>query len=780
MPGSQSIEGLMSGLDVTSIVDSIIESERKPVSIMEQSRDFKTQQVGAYQAVLAKFLSMETAAGLLQRESQFERYSVSVSDETVLTATSGSNVATGNYKVRVQQLAQNQQIASQGFDDVTDSTFGTGTIELSLGDSGSLVIDIDSTNNSLTGIKDAINDADIGVTASIINDGSSSNPYRLLLTGDETGAGQNINYSFDLSGGDTLDFDNGSFDNPEEISFSNDTTSAVSLGSTASFSGNENKLYTFTVQNSGTIGTDNITITWSDGTNSDSILVTEADSEVEVLLGGLSHDGMKLSFSAGDLTAGDTFQVATFAPTIQESSNAKIAIGGSENGSPIIATSTTNKFTDVVPGLTLNVANTNDPSDPNDYVTIQTNRDTEGIRNMINDFVTKYNDAMSFIEDQFSFDTETTESGVLFGDYSLQIMQSSVQLAVTSPVSGLSQLINSLSAIGVRTDADGKLYMANASALTEAIEDNFSDFKKLFLDFGDSSANGIEFVSAGTETLSGEAFNVNITGAASKGYFQGAAIADPSVTPLTIDSLKNEIQITVNGKTSDIIRLSERTYTSGQDLADEIQNRIEDDDKLDKYGIEVEWVDEGSSGYLKIISGAYGDNSSVKIETTANTANQLLGLHHGTAVNGTDVEGTINGEAATGNGQILEGDEDNEKTAGLKLKVTLSSLDDISSSVDGTITVTKGLASVIEESLNNITKGTEGSIDRQISGLNSQIDDLNGQIDDYEERLDARREDLYKQYTNLETMLTEYQAQADYLSVQLNNIQSNWNQIFSS
>ncbi len=778
MPGSQSIEGLASGLDVTSIVDSIIKFERQPVTVLEQDRDFKKQQVAAYQAVLAKFLSLETSASLLKKESQFDRFDVNISDEDILSATTSSDVAEGTYSVRVEQLATNNQLASQGFDEISDAVFGTGSIRLALGTEGLTTIDIDNTNNTLVGIKDAINDANVGVTASIINDGSSSKPFRLLLTGEETGAGENIKFEVDLSGGDTIDLSNGSFDNPEVVSFSNNTTSEVSLGSTAAFTGNENKIYTFTVQNSGTIGSDNITINWDDGTNSGSILVTEADSEVEVLLGGMAYDGLKLSFSSGELQAGDTFQVGTFTPVLQDAADARVSIGGGGTGSPIIATSKTNNFKDIIPGLSLNVNNVNDPTNPNDHVTIKAARDTEAVKKLIQSFVDKYNDVMTFIDDQFSYDTETTESGVLFADYSLQVMQSTLRFATTSSIRGLEQSFSSLSTIGIRSDADGKLRIANSAALTNAIENNFDSLKDLFINSANATNSAIEFVSAGNDTKAGISYGVDITQAAAKGYFEGSNIADPAVTPLVIDANHNEFQISVNGRNSDLIHLSERTYTSGADLAEEIQNRLDSDERLGNSDIKVEWVDEGSTGHLKIISGAYGSRSSVEILTTLNSANQYIGIHQGTSVNGLDVQGTIYGEAATGNGQYLEGDEGNPNTAGLRLKVSLTA-DDIASGDEGQITVVKGLGAAIEEALSKITSASNGIVDRRISSLNSQVSDLETQIANYDERLDKRREDLYSQYTALETALSEYQSQSSYLEQQLSSIQSNFDQMFS-
>jgi flagellar hook-associated protein 2 len=64
---------------------------------------------------------------------------------------------------------------------------------------GSKTIAIDDTNNSLDGIRDAINAAKMGITASVVNDGSSA-PYRLMLNADTPGA--NSNMRIVVGGGD--------------------------------------------------------------------------------------------------------------------------------------------------------------------------------------------------------------------------------------------------------------------------------------------------------------------------------------------------------------------------------------------------------------------------------------------------------------------------------------------------------------------------------------------------------------------------------------------------
>ncbi len=769
MPGTQSIQGIISNLDINSIVDTIIKAERQPVTILEADKELKTKQAAAYQAVLAKFLALGANVTPMMNKDSFNKANISISDDTVLSATATGTVNSGTYRLRVLSLARNHQMASQGFESATATTLGTGTVQISLGDASLTTLSIESGKNSLLGIKDAINNAHLGVTASIINDGTSSQPYRLLLTGDKTGAKNKINVAVNLTGGDTINLTGASFDNPEKISFSSASTANVSLGSSASFTGNANKIYTFTIAGTGnqTIGSDIITINWSDGTNSGSIVANQADTEYE--LTGTGADGLKLSFSAGNLQAGDQFQISTFAPLLQKASDAQVAIGAesSENGSPIIVNSTTNTFESLIPGMKVDI---NKISDPGTSVTIKASTDISGIKQVITNFIDKYNDVMKFIDDQNTFNKDTKESGVLFSDFSVQVMQSSLRSAATSVVAGLKREFSSLASIGIRTDSNGRLSVADSSKLTNAIQNNPDDFIKLFTDNGSSSSPLVEFLGAGEKTMAGNNYDVNITRAATHGSLQGININNPSNAPLTIDSTNNKLKLRIDGVVSNDIALTQRIYSSGSELATEIQTRLNADAKIGVRGVTVEWVDVGSTGYFKFTGSSYGSTSKVELITSiANTAYNILGLSQGLSRPGNDVEGTINGEAATGAGQILTGNKGNHTTEGLKLKVSLGEHDLVSGS-EGTVSIVRGLGSKLNKILSSITKDIDGSIARRTTSLNNQISDLTKQIADYDARLSTRRDDLMLQFQNMEQALQQAQDEGAYLEAQLTQI----------
>jgi len=774
MAGLTSIDGLSSGLNTTEIINALITAERQPAVLMENQQAEKTNIVTALKALQAKLLALSTTAGRLAQRAAFDSYSVKVSDDSYLTASASGKVAAGSYDLQVQSVARNHQIASQGFADQSQALLGTGSITISVGSGSPRTITIDSSNNSLTGVARAINDARVGVTASVVNDGSSSNPYRLILTSAKTGLRSKISFSANLVGQNSLNFSTALFDVPEKVSLNSASTSTVSLGVTAAFTGNANKIYTFTVDGSGSyaVGTDNVTLNWSDGTNSGSIIVSQADTEVALV--GAGSDGLKLTLSAGLLHGGDNFQVSTFAPLLQEASNARIAFGSTGgSGSPITVVSETNTFRNVINGLTIDV---NKATETGSSVNIKTDVDVAAIKETINDFIKQYNDINDFVNTQNSYDKDTKESGVLFGEYTLQTMQSSMRKVISSRIAGIDSEYNQLAMLGIRTGFDGKLSIKDNSRLEKAIRENLDDVINVFTSSGDGSTDSIRFVAAGPKTKSGVAFSVDITQAATKGQFAGGGIADPATAPLTLSSSNNRLKLTIDGLESNEIVLTEKTYTTSAELVAEIQSRIDSDTRIGNRGLTVSWeATAAATGRLVFTSSSYGSKSKVNtITSVVNSALVPLGLAGGMSRNGLDVAGRINGEAATGSGQTLVGNEKNATTDGLKLLVLLTE-DQLKEGSDGTITLAKGVAAKLNDFVSSLTATGQGLMDRRIKAYENQAQDLKDRITEFDKRLEARRESLQKQFYAMEQALSLYSSMGDYLTSQIESINNNWN-----
>ncbi|MCK4623391.1 MAG: flagellar filament capping protein FliD [Desulfuromonadales bacterium] len=190
--------GLATGIDTESIITELMKIERFPIDRLEKDQAYYKSRLDAFSKLDEKLKSFLEKAEAIDTSIELNSATVLSSSEENLSVTAGSNAGLGSYQVTVVDLAQQQKDVSQGYVDKAASTFGTGTINLTV-DGVANSISIDATNNSLEGIASAINDADLGVSAAIINDGTGT-PYRLVLTGDSVSESFSLDSS-GLSGG---------------------------------------------------------------------------------------------------------------------------------------------------------------------------------------------------------------------------------------------------------------------------------------------------------------------------------------------------------------------------------------------------------------------------------------------------------------------------------------------------------------------------------------------------------------------------------------------------
>ncbi|WP_028867445.1 flagellar filament capping protein FliD [Psychromonas arctica] len=213
--------GLGSGLDINSIVTAIVGAEKDPaLAKMTQSAAKATAQISAFGTLNSELSAFKSSYSDLGRSSSFSAATYTSSDSDILDASLGIGAETGSWEFEVKQRAQAHTIVSSSansFSSVNEPV-GTGTVSFSFGsysgvDNSAFAIDankpietltIDASNNSLSGMRDAINDGDYSVTASIINDGTN---YRLLITSKDTGEQSAIKLTVSDDDGNNTDTD---------------------------------------------------------------------------------------------------------------------------------------------------------------------------------------------------------------------------------------------------------------------------------------------------------------------------------------------------------------------------------------------------------------------------------------------------------------------------------------------------------------------------------------------------------------------------------------------
>ena len=205
MSSAASVGGLISGIDTNSLLDELYQLARAPINRLEARKEVLNQQSVAWAALEVRLLNFRTTASRLAAPASFDLYSASATHADwqpgsgLVSASASSGAVPGAYLLTVDALAQTHQLASQGYADTTETEVGSGTISIAVGDAGPTIIDVDTF--TLAELRDAINAANAGVSAAIINDGSDTAPYRLILTSKTSGLDGEMTVTPSLAGG---------------------------------------------------------------------------------------------------------------------------------------------------------------------------------------------------------------------------------------------------------------------------------------------------------------------------------------------------------------------------------------------------------------------------------------------------------------------------------------------------------------------------------------------------------------------------------------------------
>lgn len=205
--------GIGSGLDVNSIVSKLMAVEQQPVTALDTKIGADQGRISAFGTVKSALASLQASLSGLSSAATFRPLTANVGDTTVATATIGTGAVAGTYSLEVTQRAQAQKLVSAGVANVTDAV-GTGTLSFDFGTfngttftsagAGVKTVTIGASQNTLAGIRDAVNAANIGVAATIVNDGSAAG-NRLVFSVAATGAANSLRLTVNDADGNNTD-----------------------------------------------------------------------------------------------------------------------------------------------------------------------------------------------------------------------------------------------------------------------------------------------------------------------------------------------------------------------------------------------------------------------------------------------------------------------------------------------------------------------------------------------------------------------------------------------
>jgi flagellar hook-associated protein 2 len=231
-----SIGGLASGLDTNGIIDQMLAIQQRPIERLQSKGSEYQIQLSTYGTLKGLVSSLQSAVSAIDTEGELSSYTATSGDKDLFTVTSGDDAAVGSYDVTVQQLAKVHKLTSTAF--AADETIGEGTIHLKVGDAEAIDIAVSATD-TYDEVASAINDADAGVKAAVVFDGTD---YFLTLSAEETGADNVINLTVTETGDPGLArliYDQGGTENMSNTQSAADAIITVDGVSDIHRSGNE-------------------------------------------------------------------------------------------------------------------------------------------------------------------------------------------------------------------------------------------------------------------------------------------------------------------------------------------------------------------------------------------------------------------------------------------------------------------------------------------------------------------------------------------------------------
>lgn len=431
----------------------------------------------------------------------------------------------------------------------------------------------------------------------------------------------------------------------------------------------------------------------------------------------------------------------------QAAEDAAIKING------LVVTAATNTLTQVIEGVTLSLKEETAGSIAN----ISISEDSSDLTNSIEKLVEGYNSMMGTLKDLTNVDPEGNQAGILVGNATLRVYTSQIRSLLSSPIDGLTGSITALTNLGISTQLDGTLSI-DQEKFSSAIQDNPTGALALFAEVGQTSDNQVEF-KTGTDSTAVGSYAINITQLATQGVFNGASVL---TFPQVIDADNDNFSITVDGIASGDLSITQGNYTTGAELAAEIQLQINSASAIADAGKGVAVSFDSANNRFIIESNSYGSESKLSINSVDTNTSAQLGFSVISGTDGVDVAGTIGGLSATGSGQTLTGSSG--AVTGLKIDITGGATGN-----RGSLTFTRGIMDELNGLLDAYLDGT-GVLSAKEDGLKVSLDQISDEREALELKLESVEARLIAKFSALDALVARFQSTGNFLTQQLANL----------
>lgn len=732
-----SVGGLASGLDTQGIVSQLLELERRPIRQLETQVAELTAQQGRYTALQPNLNALKGATRALQNRESLLRPQLNVLG-TAVRATVQNSAVSARYDLTVSQLATAGRKASQGVESTSSSiAAGPGSLEIRAGSTGALIsVSVDA-STTLNDLASAINAQDGDITASVINDGTAANAQRLVLSSTKTGRDFDVEI---VTNDTTLQFDTKVIEDAVADD-GNDSAYTGTVSSSGTYTGTDSKTYIVEIVSGGAAGVATYRVS-SDGgiTFDDNGGAGFTTSETAAALGA-TGEGVEIAFSnSGSLTAGDRFSIDVTAPVLDEAKDAVFRLNG------IQQTRASNDVSDAVEGLSFTLLET---TDSGETARLTVSRNNGAIVTALQEYVNAYNEVVSGIRQQQTFDPETNTAGALLGDPTANRIVRSLRNAITRPATGVVSGPQRLIDLGISSRTNGEISL-DTTRLTELLDEDREGVLNLLASAGTSSVSSLEVESK--SGVSAGVYGVSVSTPPER----ASVVASGALGTLSADeTLRFSLS---SDQTEDTPTTRDFTVAlSSGDTAAQVLAEI--NSAFATQGVAFEALLDGS-GRLELRSTEFGADYQLTVSSSlaAGGGSTQIGTVDLTDT-GVDIAGLISGQEATGVGNTLTGTGD---LSGLVLSYSGTDTGNI-----GLVTITEGLGGLLENTVEGLVTGSESVLATRNQGLQSRIDRLNEQILAKNEQVARTQQRLEREFANLEVTLAQLQSQGNFVSNQL-------------
>lgn len=299
----------------------------------------------------------------------------------------------------------------------------------------------------------------------------------------------------------------------------------------------------------------------------------------------------------------------------QQGQDAIIVVNG------LAVTRESNEVTELIDGVTLSLKS----EDVGTNVSISVGADVGGISENVQEMIDAYNEFQVVYKQLTNFDSDSNTGSLLLGDSTLRGINSQIKNMMTSTVDGIvGTNFRSLSELGIYTDQNDDFKLAfNSTKFISGLNESREAVSAVFSTQGSATDTSLTYLNESINTKSGS-YAVEVTQLATQGTFQGGSVdLLDFLSPVVINESNDNFSINLNGK-STAITLSQGSYSTGDELAAEIQLQINSaqDFKDRAYSANVSF--DAADKAFSITSSLYGSSSEVSITSTdTNTANTL-------------------------------------------------------------------------------------------------------------------------------------------------------------